>query len=391
MKVLIFMSESDLKPTGWPNWYLYNLNEGLSKINDEDVEISFLPKIDEWREHWLISKIKSFILKLGSKYSYIWKIVEYVCAIKMVINSGKYTTTDFSKYDIIHFHHTLLYYLCRNDLKNYKGKVILTSHSPMPFFKEYMEDHWINKNLNFLLEKIDIYAFNNADYILFPCKEAEECYYNQWDKYKKLHENNKKKYVYLPTWLIPVNIKESKQDLRIKYSIDDNYFVLCYVGRHNEVKWYDNLRELGQNYLEKNKNANFLIAWKEEPLKWLNNERWREIWRTNKPYEIIKVSDVFILPNKETYFDLILLEVLSLWKPIVLTRTWWNKYFEKFKDSGLFFYDYNNQEEFNFILDKLSHEDLDEIGMKNRKIFEEYFSSDKFATNYVQLYKGIIS
>ena len=58
--------------------------------------------------------------------------------------------------------------------------------------------------------------------------------------------------------------------------------------------------------MNKNNKTKFLIAWKEYPIKWLNNDRWIEIWWTDKPYEIIKASDIFILPNKETYFDLIL-------------------------------------------------------------------------------------
>ena len=387
MKVLIFMSESDLKPIWWPSWYLYNLNEWLSKIDKQDISICFLhPKVKETAIGTIFSKIKKFKL---------WRLlIHYLYIIHLIVNNGRASNIDFSKYDIVHFHTTTDFYINRNNLKNYAWKIVLTSHSPMPTHQEIV-DYLQIKNVKYKkfllskLEKIDIHSFNHADCILFPCKEAEECYYNQWDKYKEIHENNKNKYIYLETGLIPIIIKESKNDLRKKYDLKNNY-ILCYVWRHNEVKWYDSLRRLWEKYLNKNKNASFLIAWKEDPLKWLNDERWKEIWWTNKPYEIIKSSDVFILPNKETYFDLILLEVLSLWKPVVLTRTWWNKYFEKFKDSGLFFYDYDNQEEFNSILDNLSNQDLDEIWMKNKKLFDKYFTSEVFAKNYINMYKKFL-
>ena len=386
MKVLIYMSESDLKPIWWPCWYLYNLKYWLSKTNDKSIDISFLPKkenIIKW------GSLSSIIDKL-KKYAFIKMIINYAYVFKLMISKETKSQVDFSEFDIIHFHTTFQYYMCRKILRWYKWKVILTSHSPMPFFKELLSGLWIKSNfIKNLLEKIDIYAFYNADYILFPCEEAEECYYNQWDIYQKIHEDNKDKYLYLPTWLIPINIKESKQQLREKYKLKKDDFVLCYVWRHNEVKWYGSLKKIWSRYL-KNNDAFFLIAWKEEPLKGLNNDRWIEIWWTNKPYEIIKCSDVFILPNKETYFDLILLEVLSLWKPIVLTRTWGNKYFEKFKNSWLFFYDYDNYEQFNLIFKKLSEENLDELWNKNKKIFDENFNSDKFANNYISMYKSLL-
>lgn len=38
------------------------------------------------------------------------------------------------------------------------------------------------------LKIVDEYAFNRANYIIFPTKEAEECYYNTWPDYKDIKE-----------------------------------------------------------------------------------------------------------------------------------------------------------------------------------------------------------
>ena len=46
----------------------------------------------------------------------------------------------------------------------------------------------------------------------------------------------------------------------------------------------------------------------------------RSSW-TNDPHSLINASDMFILPNKETYFDLIMLEVLSMGKIVLATNT----------------------------------------------------------------------
>ena len=42
-------------------------------------------------------------------------------------------------YDIIHFHSTQQLYLLRDELEYYKGKILLTSHSPQPLFEEYKD------------------------------------------------------------------------------------------------------------------------------------------------------------------------------------------------------------------------------------------------------------
>ncbi len=382
-KVLIYKSESDLKPVGGPNGYLYNLYSGLKKNKDKDVEVSFLPaqnhsKIVNCGINWL-KKHKKLLFNLYIRY--------------LNINKGN-SGVDFSKYDIVHFHATTDFYVCRNKLKDFKGKVVITSHSPMPCHQELVDnlqlpkgkkrDKYIKK-----VEKVDIYAFNNADYILFPCEEAEECYSNAWDKYKEIKKNNKDKYIYVPTGLIPLKVPGTKKSIRKKYNIPEKDFVVCYVGRHNEVKGYGSLKNMGEKYLKENPDSYFLIAGLESPMKGLKDPKWREIGWTNKPHEIIKSADVFVLPNKETYFDLILLEVLSIGKPIVMTKTGGNKYFEKFKNSGLFLYKYDNYKQFKEILNDLKTKDLEKLGDKNKKIFDANFSSEIFAKNYIAAYKKI--
>ena len=39
IKVLIFYNENLLKPIGGPSGYLYNLRDGLNKVNSDEVEI----------------------------------------------------------------------------------------------------------------------------------------------------------------------------------------------------------------------------------------------------------------------------------------------------------------------------------------------------------------
>lgn len=128
-------------------------------------------------------------------------------------------------------------------------------------------------------------------------------------------------------------VKVEKDEILKKYNIPKESFIITYFGRHNEVKGYDTLKKLGEKILEKYKDVYFLIAGKEEPLKGLNHKRWIEVGWTKDPHSIVNVANLYILPNKETYFDLALLEVLSLGIKSLLSDTGGNLYFKKDKNT----------------------------------------------------------
>lgn len=393
MKVLEFFEKEDLKPVGGPAGYLYNLNQQLEKDNNK--EIYFIEKKDAKS---VKSYLKDLLKKNKKLYDYLYKKRNKNRVIRDV-NSGKYISNiDLSQYDIIHFHGSLSMYMVKDSLNDYKGIVIFTTHSPKVSYKEIIEDNTLksdylkHKREYDDLKKIDEYAFNRADYIMLPVEEAEECYYNTWNDYKEIKEKNKHKYFYIPTGLDPFLVSETKNETREKYSIPKDAFVICYVGRHNEVKGYDKLKLFGKKILNdpKFKNVYFLIGGKEEPIKGLDHERWIEIGWTNQPHELINSSDLFILPNKETYFDLILLEIMCIGKPVFLTNTGGNKYLKKFKDSGLIYYNYDNfKESLELLKDTINRTDLEELGIKNKQIFNKNFTIEQFAKKYTEKLKEI--
>ena len=312
--------------------------------------------------------------------------------VKSILNSKGYVNVDFSKYDIVHFHSTLDLYMARNSVKDAGIKVVLTSHSPKPFHQELVDglfylDNNQKKKLITKLEKVDIYAFNNADYIVFPCEEAEEPYFNRWPKYESIKANNKSKYKYIVTGIVPQFSKEDKKSIRNKYNIPEDAFLISYVGRHNEVKGYDILKEIGSKVLKSDNDIYIICAGQEGPIYRLDNKKWIEVGWTNDPHSIINSSDIFVLPNRETYFDLVLLEVLSLGKTVLLSNTGGNKYFKKYKETGLFFFD-NVQEAVKTInkIHSSGSNTINKYGLCNKKIYEKDFNEVTFANKYIDLY-----
>ena len=388
-KVLIYMKEEDLKPVGGPRGYLYNLKKGLDGLNQKQINFIKAKSIKS-RYHKIYDKLPLIIKQY---YREKIKISSYKKLLDDTTpNKSSYS---FEQYEIIHFHSTTDMYKVKDTLKEYKGKVLLTSHTPKPNHLEIYEDSITEKERKKYgkyyekLNIVDEYAFNRADYIIFPCEEAEEPYYNRWEKYEEIKEKKKDKYRYILTGIQKCKINTNKEEIRKKYNIPEDAFVISYIGRHNEVKGYDLLKEIGEEILN-NKNVYILVAGNEGPLYAIKNKKWIEVGWTNDPYSIIASSDLFILPNKETYFDLVLLEVLSLGVPVLMSQTGGNKYFNKFDSKGIKYFKNKNEavEKIKEIinLDKI---ELKKIGKNNKKIFEENFTCETFAKNYIELINSL--
>lgn len=388
-QILIYLHKSSLKPVGGPLGYNYNLlcqlkNTGcknihfIESINKTD---SINRKINKISNGWL----KQFLVIAKSIYR----------KTLMLYGFKHKAAVDLSLYDIVHFHSTMDMFSVKDDLKEYKGKVVLTTHSPTLFSQEIYDklSNFEKKNLSFLyknLIKIDLYALERADYLIFPCADAEEPYYHNWSGYVDFKKQNRKKYRYLLTGINPCHPKVSKQEIRRKYNIPESAFLVCYIGRHNEIKGYDNLIRIGKELLDKHENLYVLVAGKEEPMKGFLHPRWIEIGWTSDPYSIINACDVFLLPNKETYFDLVMLEVLSLGKIVVTSRTGGNKYFEKLGVEGIRMY--NDLSGAVTEIECLMNESTvrrNLLEKSNRNIYQEFFTSSIFAENYVRLINSL--
>lgn len=391
-KVLIYMDEDMLKPVGGPTGYVYYIMKQMNgKRRFGDIEIDFIKKPKSFK-----SKIKKyvprFIIKIKDNNRYINKIK------KIFDEKPKLSVIDLKKYDIVHFHSTYALFSVRDSLKNYSGKVILTSHSPKALHKEFIEDfltvEQINNNKD-LLDKLSImdeYAFNRADKIIFPCQDAEEPYYNSWSSYNEIHDNNEDKYFYIPTGISQSLYKKEYLEVRNEYNIPSDAFVISFVGRHNTTKGYDFLKKVGEELLNKYEDIYFLIAGKEEPLKGLDHPRWIECGWTDDAASIINSANIFILPNSETYFDIVMLEVLSLGKIVIASNTGGNKYFKKYNCNGILSYDKDNiNEAIKKILSikKLDKYQIENMEKKNKELFDKEFTIEVFFEKYIEFLNNI--
>ena len=105
------------------------------------------------------------------------------------------------------------------------------------------------------------------------------------------------------------------------------------------------------------------------------------------------MCDFYVVPNRETYFDLVVIEALRSGMIMSLSRTGGNKYFEqlpKNETKGLFFFDIEKQETVIEQIDQLikTKEDsptkFDELKSLNKALYLKYFTMERYVDNYIK-------
>lgn len=385
-KILIWNTFPLLERAGGPSTYLYHLREYFR--SDDQLEVTFLRDRDEVAVASSGPAKKSFIPK---------RLRDFV-RVNQNLSRGLHgynqptaglQSSDLSVYDLIHFHSTVELYQAIPLLENYQGKVVLTSHTPVAPHLENLGDalplRLIRAKTRKGYAEMDRKAFERADLLIFPAEEAMEPYFNTWPEFKNIIKG--KQILYIPTGVPEASGKLTAEVIRQNLNIPADANVICYAGRHNSVKGYDLLKQFGQKILDANPDCYFVILGKESPMEGLKHDRWIEVGWTSDPASYIKASSVFVLPNRQTYFDLILLEVLSLGKRCMLSDAGGNKFFKNLEGRGFDFFKAGNVQSMVETFENMDFTRDFEEELLNA--YQSEYTSAAFGKRYANAYLGI--
>ena len=400
-KVLIWDLNFELENSGGPAGYLYNIKKFIDS-NDKRTDIVFLSdvytKVTKKNNNELVNCSKKIKNPLFVALTDIYRTLRF---LRNKTSLSLLSKVDLNNYDVIHFHSPIDLYLAFDVIRDFKGIIMLTSHSPESMASEIV-NHIYNCRKSCLkhwsysyLSKAEYQAFERADYIMFPTPYSSEPYFKD-EKLKSLLLAKHERIVYCPTSILDIDYKQRDDHFFQKLcNIPSNTFHVVYIGRHNVVKGYKDLKHIAQKAIQKDANMYFIIAGKEEPITGLSSKNWIELGWTNNAAEIINNADVFILPNRETYFDLIALEVLRAGTPIIMSRTGGNKYFEDITQvgNGIFLFDLFDEESCLRslkIIKKAKQTGLiSKYRDSNRKLWLENFRIERYLVNYRKIIDGL--
>ena len=400
-KVLIWDISFRLANIGGPAGYLYNIHEYLRTNPCE--QIVFLSDLYSKRQmkeekqelshkQELIERIKSnrFFFRVNDLFFILWKQY-HTCNVRLPEG------VNLNEYDYVHFHQV-------NDVRRYVSllkhsgcRTILTTHCPCPMTDEQLAGHpWYYRLFAPWLRWQERQCYKKADYLMFPCKEAREPYEKNM-RIRQLFHAMEQKFIYCPSAIQDVEIDEKRMQRFSDFGIPKDAFVITYFGRHNKIKGYDILKQIGEQLLPKYPNLYFLCAGKGE-IEPLQHPRWIELGFISNTAELLQQSNLYILPNRETYFDLIVLEVLRSATPLILSLNGGNRYFTILSEEerrGLFFaqsnevIDFCAQVEYLVNLYTTNKKKSAAIGTANRNLWNARFQMKVFINNYLYQVKYI--
>ena len=392
MKTLIWTKYIELKNCGGPSGYLYNIKEYL---NAHSVpEICFYPV--EYKEPTKYIPKGGILLSMRNFAKDCLALYRFAKKIRACYNTKEELTEDdrdlIDKFDFVHVHNIPDFLRSFVNFHNGHTKIVLTTHYPEPMADEIAEEfgcEWVWRLFPSLRNhyiRIETSVFKKADYIMFPVPEAKEPYVNKSFLYKETFESVKDKFFYVPTCLSSTNKKVDNNHVLDKYLIPNETLKVCYVGRHTEVKGYDLIQKIAQCLWDSKKDVYFIIGGKQIPLHGLKDSRWIELgWVDTQ--SLLNEVDVFLLPNKDTYFDLILLEVLRQGTPVILSRTGGNKWFEERNKNGMFFFDKDDINEavccLTDLLEAKKNGKLDEMKGINEGFYKKTFDMKNYIQSYI--------
>lgn len=405
-KVLIW----DLFPRlniGGPLGYLYNVRQYLLEHPTEQITFFTDLVLKKHGEAEWLQPVPIFSDQPKTRLGQLWRRIAGIYYISIMPFRGLEFQVpkdiNIDDYDFVHIHQVTHFQQFKQIFPDYKGKVILTSHSPCPFSDELVERSvsekaklykWykrIKPSIHRYLIRKECEAYDMTDLVMFPCAGAREPYEKN-EAMRKAFARNNDKFFYVPTAIVDYQPDKKKAQKLSEFGIPEDAFVITYFGRHNTIKGYDILKKVGLSLLEKNPKL-FILCAGNGSIEPPQHPRWIELGFINNVDDLLPQGDLYILPNRETYFDLITLQILRAGVPVILSETGGNSYFKELSQSeteGMMLFDINDKQQLEPIAQqciKLKEDDpkkYKELRVLNRQLFEKYFTLDKYISKYIE-------
>ena len=278
------------------------------------------------------------------------------------------------EYRAVWFHDIFQCYACL-DLIKPDQIVILQSHSPQ-LVSEEVYDYSGNKLIAEWVKQAEIAAFNRANYLVFPNAGVTELY----EKIIK----DESKLIYLPSGCE----KKSKQ---IPIPLDEKFTYFLYIGRRNKIKGYDVLIEAFDEACKVRKDIKLIVAGQGD--KSSKNDSIIDIGYTNNPHLWLSTCDYLINANRQSYFDLSVMEALSMGTPLILTCSHGHTFFKNQHSKGITEVIANNAASLTsaIIKSKLKKDNNIEGSLQNVQLFDQNFTSDLYLARIENFLSNVLS
>lgn len=375
MKIAIMNYAGKSPNRGGPAGYLNNLYTGAEKIHNfpdflhvEDFDTPKTIATEQQKK------------KTNNKFITCIKELAYFFVLgKRAKDSG----IDFDKYDLIHVHSSQDVYYLRKFCK-YRGRIVLTSHRPEPYIDEGRPilrqcSGLVYEPFKHFYNHMEKFSYQEADGFIYPSLNAMSIY----ESFPGFKENVVKKPIeFVYTGCMKKAITLDKDSYRKKNNIPKDKFVVAFIGRHTTIKGYDRLVKSFSKL--KREDIVVVCAGALSEIQYPKEPNWIELGYISDAQNLMNAADVVVIPNRNTYYDLVIVEALSTRSIVISSNTGGNIDISKLTQ-GLILFDNDNEESLaNEILyvKQMSPEEQKRRKDSARAFYQEYGDNTEFAKKY---------
>lgn len=247
----------------------------------------------------------SFMERLQRKIYSIISKEEYFSFYYRMLNAHRYKFVYF--HDCLRLQHCLKW-IPKNQI------VILQSHCPELPSQEYQSAFpEKTEDINFF-KKAEKNAFERADIVIFPNEGCVPLYK------EVITPNNEIKFI-----LSGAKQGYSKGNIPSENIIKNDKINLMYIGRRNEIKGFDIVLNTYRDVCQERKDLNLILVGEGKKIE---EEGICDIGFSNNPIGWYNSVDYLINANRQSYFDLSIIEALSTGVPIIMSDNYGHKYYE---------------------------------------------------------------
>jgi glycosyltransferase involved in cell wall biosynthesis len=263
------------------------------------------------------------------------------------------------------------------------------NHGPTDFSTELMEERasrWGNReNWHRVRAKwapLELEAYQRADGLIAPCSAALEAYF-EFDLHMQ-HTFRQLPVYELPTGAPQLTAELSKQELSADLEISADSVVVGFFGRYHAHKGFDLFIETAKRAAAKGDRRFVFLSAGEgliRPPKGLPN--FVDLgWQDRSVSEYINYADLVLSPNRYNYFDLLILEAMSLGKPVVTSARGGHRCFDESAAGIVRLQDLSPESIYEHLWRLGDRENLRKMGMANRATYERVYGLESFAKRH---------
>jgi glycosyltransferase involved in cell wall biosynthesis len=181
-----------------------------------------------------------------------------------------------------------------------------------------------------------------------------------------------------------------KLTARHSLPLDPKHIFYLYIGRRNAVKGFDIIIEAFKQAYQKDSTLRLLLVGGGEPVQLPGVI---DLGRSEEPGNWIAACDYFISANRQSYFDLSVMEALSLGTPLIIASTGGHQYFGKLVSPGITAIAKANSDLLTetMLLNRKKRCDNQLAADANQQLHEKQLSSEKYRLRLDQMLRQLLA